>query len=139
MSGPEFFDTNILLYMYNEQDPQKQARSRALFREAAQRRRLVLSTQVVQEFYVTGRRKLSLPRRELEATVADLLALHLVAIGAEHILRAIQIEERYQISFWDALILAAAESAKAEVVYTEDLNDGQRYGTVIARNPFSGN
>jgi predicted nucleic acid-binding protein len=59
-------------------------------------------------------------------------------VGAGHILGAIQMEERYQISFWDALILTAAESAKAEVVYTEDLNDGPRYGTVIARNPFSG-
>jgi predicted nucleic acid-binding protein len=49
---------------------------------------------------------------------------------------AIQNEERYQISFWDALILAAADSGGAEVLYTEDLNDGQQYGSVLVRNPF---
>ena len=57
-------------------------------------------------------------------------------VGPPHILRAIQDEEHHKISFWVALILAAAESGGAEVVYTEDLNDGQKYGNVVARNPF---
>lgn len=66
----------------------------------------------------------------------DLLKLPLVIIGPHHISRAMENEELYRIHFWDALILAAAESGGAEVLYTEDLDNGQRYGTVEARNPF---
>ena len=78
-----------------------------------------------------------MPRRELrDAAAAALLDCPLVVIGASHILSAIQNEERHQVSFWDAVILAAAESGGAEVLYTEDLNDGQQYGAVQARNPF---
>jgi predicted nucleic acid-binding protein len=60
----------------------------------------------------------------------------LIVVGPSHIASAMQNEERYQIHFWDALILAAAESGGAEVLYTEDLNDGQQYGTVLVSNPF---
>ena len=60
----------------------------------------------------------------------------MVIIDADSILAALATEERYQISFWDALIVAAAETAGAQVLYTEDLNDGQRYGQVVVRNPF---
>jgi predicted nucleic acid-binding protein len=70
-----------------------------------------------------------------DATAA-LLDSPLIVVGPSQITAAIQNEERYQISFWDALILAAAESGGAEVLYTEDLNHGQQYGTVLARNPF---
>jgi predicted nucleic acid-binding protein len=97
-----------------------------------------VSTQVVQEFYSAGSRKLGMPRRELQEAAAALLDLPLVIVGPAHILAAIRSEERYLISFWDALILAAAESGGAEVLYTEDLNDGQQYGTVVARDPFRG-
>ena len=65
-----------------------------------------------------------------------MLELPLVEIGSSHIVRALLGEERFHISFWDALILAAAESAGATVLFTEDLNDGQQYGTVRVENPF---
>lgn len=77
-----------------------------------------------------------MPRRELRDVVAALLDFPLIVVGAAQIASAIHAEERYNISFWDALILAAAESGGADVLYTEDLNDGQRYGTVMVRNPF---
>jgi predicted nucleic acid-binding protein len=64
------------------------------------------------------------------------LDLPLVIVGASHIRAAIEKEDQYNISFWDALIVAVAESAGAELLYTEDLNDGQQYGAVLARNPF---
>jgi predicted nucleic acid-binding protein len=97
---------------------------------------MLLSTQVVQEFYAVGSRKLRMPRPKMMEIVASLLGSPLVVLGPAEIVSAIQIEERYNISFWDALILAAAESGGAEVVYTEDLNDGQQYGSVTVRNPF---
>ena len=137
MSGAKaFFDTNVLLYMYGGGDLGKRAKAKELFRRYAQSGRMLLSTQVVQEFYTAGSRKLGMPRSELQEAVAALLDLPLVIVGSAHILAAIRTEERYIISFWDALILAAAESGGAEVLYTEDLNDGQQYGTVLARDPF---
>ncbi len=133
--GKAFFDTNILLYMYGG-DARKRARAKELFREYAQAGRMVLSTQVVQEFYAAGSRKLGMPRRELRDIAVALLDSPLVIIAPSHITSAMEAEERHKISFWDALILAAAESGGAGVLYTEDLNDGQQYGTVLVRNPF---
>ncbi len=135
--GKAFFDTNVLLYMYGGPDPAKQAKARDLFAQHAVSNLALLSTQVVQEFYAAGFRKLGMPRRELCEAAAALLELPLVIVGPAHIAAAIECEERYRINFWDALIVAAAESAGAEVLYTEDLNDGQQYGTVQARNPFA--
>ncbi len=137
MNGAKaFFDTNVLLYMYSSADLGKQARARQLFHKCSDSGRIVLSTQVVQEFFVAGLRKLSLPRQKLQQATSALLELPLVLLGSSQILKAMHDEEHYQISFWDALILAAAESGGAEVLYTEDLNDGQQYGTVLVRNPF---
>ncbi len=131
-----FFDTNVLLYMYGGADLGKQMQAKELFRQYTHVNRMLLSTQVVQEFYVAGSRKLGMPLRELQNVTAALLDCPLVIIGPAHITSAIHAEERYKISFWDALILAAAESGGAEVLYTEDLNDGQQYGPVVVRNPF---
>lgn len=131
-----FFDTNVILYVYTEGDQAKQTRAKELFSRYAPTSRILLSTQVVQEVYAAGSRKLRLLRSELTEVIAALLKLPLVVNGPVQISAAIQIKERYNISFWDALILAAAESGGAEVVYTEDLNDGQQYGTVMAKNPF---
>lgn len=130
-----FFDTNVLLYMYGG-DALKQSRSRQLFGQCAQSGRMLLSTQVVQEFYAAGSRKLGMPRQQLQEATTALLDLPLVILGPAHITSAMQNETKYKISFWDALIVAAAQSGGAEVLYTEDLSDGQHYGTVVAHNPF---
>jgi predicted nucleic acid-binding protein len=136
MNGAKaFFDTNVLLCMYGG-DRAKQARSQELFREYSQSGLMLLSTQVVQEFYAAGSRKLGMPRSELREATAALLDLPLIVVGPSHITAAIHNEERYKVSFWDGLILAAAQSGGAEFLYTEDLNSGQHYGTVLARNPF---
>lgn len=138
MIALSFFDTNILLYMYNESDVAKRARARSLFQEHAANGRIVSSTQVVQEFYAVGSRKLGLPRPLLRTAVGLLLSLPMVTIDPAHIVTAMEIEERFRISFWDALIVSAATSSGADVLYTEDLSDGQRYGAIEVRNPFSG-
>lgn len=134
-AGKAFFDTNVLLYLYGG-DAAKRARARELCRECADRGNLLISTQVVQEFYAAGSRKLGMPKPELREATAALLDFPLVVTGPAHILAAIELEDRHQVSFWDALILAAAQSAGAEVLYTEDLNHGQRYDTVLVQNPF---
>jgi predicted nucleic acid-binding protein len=131
-----FFDTNILIYLYGGGDPEKQAKAAELFGAQVRSGRAVLSTQVVQEFYAVATRQLGMAREVAGRVVRVLLNLPLVIIDADLLLAALAMEERYRITFWDALIIAAAEAAGAEVLYSEDLNDGQRYGQVTARNPF---
>jgi predicted nucleic acid-binding protein len=134
--GKSFFDTNILLYLYSDADPEKQTRARELYREQAMSGVILVSTQVIQEFYVAAVRKLSMPQPTARMLAEALFELPLIIVTPAHIRSAMDGELRYRISFWDGLILAAAESGGAEVVYTEDLNHGQQYGSVLARNPF---
>lgn len=134
--GRAFFDTNVLLYMYSSSDSRKRDRALELYGDYALTGRILLSTQVIQEFFVSGLRKLALPRQKVTEVTLAFLHSPLVMIGPSHIRSAIEKADRYQISFWDALILAAAEAGGAEVLYTEDLNDGQQYGAVTVRNPF---
>jgi len=132
-----FFDTNILLYMYSDADPGKQAQARELFKEKAVSGHILVSTQVIQEFYAAATRKLAISKPTARALTEALFELPLVVITPTHIHSGIDNELRYQISLWDGLILAAAEAGGAKVLYSEDLNDGQQYGAVLARNPFS--
>jgi predicted nucleic acid-binding protein len=134
--GKAFFDTNIFLYAHSTANLLKQAVALELVQKYSEQSKLVLSTQVVQEFYSAGLRKLGLSRALVKQSVVALMGFQLILLGPPHIMKAIENEERYRISFWDALILAAAESAGAEVLFTEDLNDGQQYGEVLVRNPF---
>ena len=134
-AGKAFFDTNVLLYMYGA-DAAKRERAQGLFRSHAHSGSLLISTQVVQEFFAAGSRKLRIPSADLRTLVSALLRLPLVVIDRPQIEMAISKETEHGISFWDSLIIAAADSGGAEVLYTEDLNHGQRYGTVLAQNPF---
>jgi predicted nucleic acid-binding protein len=98
----------------------------------------VVSTQVLQELAVNLRKKVRQPL-DVKATrdlVADYLTWQVIVNGDEAILDALEIEKRYQISFWDALIVQAAQSSGAEVLYSEDLADGQHYGSIHVLNPF---
>jgi predicted nucleic acid-binding protein len=133
--GKAFFDTNVLVYMYGTPG-EKRDRALDLFERYNAARDLILSTQVVQEFYAAAARRLRVPPDLLRQATLTLLDAPLVIIGPPHIVSAMDIESRYRISFWDALILAAAESGGAAVLYTEDLNHGQQYGSVTVHNPF---
>ena len=136
MTGRAFFDTNILLYMYDRRDETKRRKSADAFRAALESRTLVISTQVLQEFYVSVTRKLGLAALEARALLSDLCELPLVLVAASDILRAVQLEGKYRIAFWDALILGAAETAGAAILYTEDFTHGRVYGQIRAVNPF---
>ena len=137
MSGARyFFDTNILLYLYSDANPEKRDRARDLYRKHGVSGTILVSTQVIQEFYAAATRKLLLPKATVRTLTESLFELPLVIVNPVHIRAAMDHESRYQVSFWDGLILAAAEASGAEVVYTEDLNDGQQYGAVKVCNPF---
>ena len=140
MSDKFFVDTNILLYAHDSGTGIKHERARDLMDRLWSLRQGVVSTQVLQEFAISLRRKISPPlsTRETREWITQYMRWEVVVNTSRSVLNALEIEERYQISFWDALIVQAAESAGAETLYTEDLSDGQSYGTVRVVNPLLG-
>jgi len=141
MSARYFVDTNILMYAHDTAAGAKHERARELVEDLWQSRKGVVSTQVLQELAVNLRRKARHPldAKATRQVIVDYLAWHVVQNGGESILEALEVEDRYKISFWDALIVQAAESAGAEILYSEDLSDGQRYGSVRVINPLVAN
>jgi len=97
-----------------------------------------VSTQVLQELCVNLRRKAGRPPdlKTTRAIVTDYMSWQVVINTNDSVLEALEIEDRYRISFWDALVMQAAEKAGAAVLYSEDLSDGQIYGSVRVVNPF---
>jgi predicted nucleic acid-binding protein len=97
----------------------------------------VVSTQVLQELAVNLRRKAARPidAKATRDIVADYLTWQVIVNSSESILDALELEARYRISFWDALVLQAANASGADVLYSEDLSDGQTYGSVRVVNP----
>ena len=139
MSDRYFVDTNILMYAHDTAAGEKHVRAKALVEELWESRSGAVSTQVLQELAVNLRRKAKKPL-DAKATrdiIADYLAWHVVVNGGDAILEALELEGRYQLSFWDALVIQAAQVAGAEILYSEDLSDGQRYGTVRVKNPLT--
>ena len=135
-----FVDTNILLYAHDRSAGVKHERAHQLLERLWTSEEGVLSTQVLQEFCINLRRKVArpLPMEEVRQIIQDYLSWEIVVNTPASTLHALEIEIRYQISFWDALILQAAESAGASVVYSEDLGVGQKYGSVQVVNPLLG-
>ena len=138
MAEAIFVDTNVWVYAVDAADPAK--RERALEATApAPRRDLVVSTQVLTEFYAVVTRKLAVPVsiEEAEAMVRQLAVLPVVAIDSSLVVSAIAGSREWQISIWDALILRAADVAGCRRVLSEDLADGATYGSVVVENPFA--
>jgi predicted nucleic acid-binding protein len=138
MTEPTFVDTNVWVYAVDAADAAK--RSRALEVTApASGRDLVISTQVLTEFYAVVTRKLAVPisTEEAEAMVGQLSLLPIVAIDGSLVASAIAGSRSWNISIWDALIIRAAETAGCRRVLSEDLADGATYGSVLVENPFA--
>ena len=138
MSDKFFVDTNILVYAHDSAQGEKHKRAQALVQTLWESGDGVLSTQVLQELCVNLRRK-SAPPPSVEETrklIEDYSTWDVVVNTAESVLQALDFESRYQISFWDALIIQAATTCEATIVYSEDLADGQTYGAVRVVNPL---
>jgi predicted nucleic acid-binding protein len=138
MSDKYFVDTNILVYAHDFGTGAKHERARTLVEKLWSSGGGVLSTQVLQELCINLRRKAARPllAEETRRVIEDYASWDVVVNTAESILEALTIEGRYKISFWDALILQAAGSAGATVLYSEDLGEGQSYGSVRVVNPL---
>jgi len=138
MSDRYFVDTNILIYAHDRTAGKKHRQSRSLLERLWETGEGVLSTQVLQEFCVNIRHRVRvpLPLEEVREILDEYQAWEVQFIWPSTIMRALDKESKFQISFWDALILQSAEDAGAAVLYTEDLNHGQLYGTVRVVNPL---
>ena len=131
-----FFDTNILIYQMDKRSVTKRDKCRDLVRAAATNGDAVISTQVLQEFYVVATNKLHIDPIVSKSIMHTFENMEVVTIGKDLINEAIDASIQYQLSFWDALILVAAESAKCEIIYSEDLNEGQVMRNVKIVNPL---
>lgn len=140
MAEKYFVDTNILIYAHDRSAGLKHDRARELVEGLWASGGGVLSTQVLQELCINLRRKLAhpLPADEIRGLIQDYLSWEVVINTPESVIEALEIEVRFKISFWDALILHAAESSGAAVLYSEDLSTGRHYGSVRVINPLAG-
>ena len=138
MTAQVFVDTNIFVYRQDASDLLKQSRADEWIRLLVQRRAGRLSFQVLQELYSTLTRKLKpgVPAPKAQQIVRDLAVWQPVAIGLVTLERAWFLQERYSVSWWDALIIAAAQSCECQALLTEDLQHGQIFGEIQVVNPF---
>ncbi len=137
--APGFVDTNVLVYSFEKNNSPKKAVAQRLLNDLMEDDRLRLSTQVLQELFVTLTRKVSHRCSSVEALalLEDLTAWPVITIDYKTIHAAVGLAEQVKLSFWDALVVVAASRSGAAVLYTEDLNDGQEIMGVRIRNPFS--
>lgn len=137
MTAPCFVDTNVLVYANDVDAGHKQAIAFDLVAELLEQERLVLSAQVLNELAAVLLR----PRFGFSIdNVREALGLYahcpLVNLDATLTRRALDARARYQVSLWDGLVIAAAERARCCEILSEDLNHGQEYFGIVARNPF---
>ena len=134
-----FFDTNVLVYLFDGDAPAKQERAREVFQDAVDGGQIVLSTQVLQEFYVAVTQKLDRPLEleTAEEAVESLTRLPVLPVDPPMILGAVRLARRQTLSFWDALIVESALAAGASQLLTEDLQAGRRFDELEIVNPFS--
>ncbi len=136
MTAPVFVDTNVLIYALDSTDPNKQKAAKAWRTNLWESHRGRVSLQVLQEFYAQVTRKWPSFREAARAEVRDLLTWRPVSIDAVLLQRSWEVQDRYQLSFWDSLIVAAAKSASCRFLLTEDLQSGQNFDGLLVINPF---
>jgi predicted nucleic acid-binding protein len=139
MTGRTFLDSNVLVYSVDESPAEEVKHATAVELVSARPEDLVLSTQVLQEFYVVTTRKLKNPLSEERAmrAVRGLAKLDVVGVDVQLVLAAVDTSRTAKISLWDALIIEGASRAGCERVLSEDLNAGQVIRGVRIENPFA--
>jgi predicted nucleic acid-binding protein len=138
MPGRVFLDANVLVYAQDMAAPEKQRKSRETIGRLAEAADGVISTQVLQEFYVAATRKLGVAPLAAKGVLKTFAVFETVQVSPALIQEAIDCSILNELSFWDALILAAAASAGCSTVLSEDLNAGQVILGVKVQNPFTG-
>ena len=134
----DFFDANILVYAYDPRDQRKQRIAQGLLAQAMANDTGALSAQVLGEFFNVATRRLPnrLSIEEATQAIDEVSVMPVVALDLSLVQRAVSTCQRYQVSYWDALIISAAERAGCTRIITEDLNAGQEYNGVVVVHPF---
>jgi predicted nucleic acid-binding protein len=136
MNATRFLDTNILLYAYDQDAPAKRSAALRLVEQGwSAPGQTAISVQVLQEMHVNLEKR-GIAKAEAARIIRDYAAWPVVDNSLEILLAALDEQTRWQLSLWDALILAAARASGASEIYTEDFNHGQDYGGIRAINPF---
>jgi len=136
MTDLVFVDTNVFIYALDEADTAKQKAAQAWRAELWTSRRGRTSFQVLQEFYAKAMQKWPVAREAARAEVRDLLAWRPVVANAGVLQESWKIQDRYRLSFWDSLIVAAAKASSCRYLLTEDLQAEQELDGVVVVNPF---
>jgi len=138
MSDKTFVDTNILVYAHDRDAGNKHEIARVYVTDLWESKSGVISTQVLQEFYVTLTRKIPSPlqKAQVRRILNNYLVWDVAVNDGATILQAGEIEEAYNISFWDAMIVSAAYTKNAAILLTEDFNVGQQVEGITIVNPF---
>jgi len=134
-----FLDTNILIYAYDVSAGKKHEMAKTILMDLWNSGRGILSIQVLQEFFVNITKKVSKPLgvKLAKDIIRDLLKWEVVIIDGESLLEAVEIHIRHQYSFWDSMILKAAQKGGAVLLLSEDLMHGQTFDGVTIKNPFT--
>jgi predicted nucleic acid-binding protein len=133
-----FLDTNIIVSAYDQHDPQKMQIARQILRQGLLEKNIFLSAQVLSEFFVVATKKIKEPLAPAAALeiIEALSVLPIIEMDYSLVIKAITHHLQYKISYWDALIVAAAERSRCNTLLTEDLKDGEMYNGVQVHNPF---
>ena len=131
-----FIDTNVVVYASDPSDQRKNELAVEILADAFDNDKYVISSQVLNEFVNTALNKLKKTDEEVVGHLRQLKTIRVVPVSDEWLERAIEIRSRYDLQFYDSLLLAAAEALGCDEFLTEDLNDGQIYGSVKVVNPF---
>ena len=137
MPGRVFLGSNMRVYAQDAGEPDKQRKSRDAIAALAASGDGVISTQVLQEFYVSATRKIGVPPLAAKGLLKTFTVFDIVQVSPPLVHDAVDCSILNQLSFWDALILAAAASAGCSTIYSEDLNPGQAILGVKVQNPFA--
>ena len=139
MTVPVFVDTNVFVYLHDDSEPEKKTRADEWLSLLVCGRSGRVSFQVLQEFYatLTSKRRLNVDAVEARSIVRELAVWKPIAIDLAMLNRAWGLQDRFPLSWWDALIIAAAQTCECKVLLTEDLQDGQEFGAVKVVNPFA--
>lgn len=133
-----FFDTNVLVYAFDINEPEKGAIAKRLIQDFGSKGNLVLSTQVLQEFYVTvtKAKKQMLTKKKAEDIVNDFAEFPLVQVDKAIVSKAMKRHQSNAFSFWDSLIVEAALQSDCSTLLSEDMQNGLIIDSLIISNPF---
>ena len=132
----EFVDTNILIYAHDGGAGAKHHQAVGLLSRLFGDASGALSIQVLSEFYAAATRKLAMKSEEAEEVIRDLASWTIHRPGHADLLKASRLHRRYKIAWWDALVLNSAMELGCSVLWSEDMSNGQRIGSLVIRNPF---